>query len=273
MVDPANTTPAPGTDPLAVAVADVARNPRNPRRPNPDVSDLESITEKQLQPARGVSREAYLRLYPGDEEQIGDAKVVAILGNRRHFACEKFGVEKIDIVVDDEMAKDRATLRAWALRENIDRQNLDIIEEAEALKAQAEELGSQAKAARSIGRSEGFVSQRLSLLKLDPDLQEKVRAGELAIERARELAIIPTEDQVRLWQEIEVAKQLAKIKGETPPAPKPPKQPVGIPAMARTIKKWNAQPESLAAALSEMDRGKLEQLVAKLNEHLSTPQG
>ncbi|WP_306358743.1 MULTISPECIES: peptide transporter [unclassified Nocardia] len=265
---PSTAVPAEGQV-VKLPVGEVARNPRNPRRPHPDVTDLESIREKQLQAGRGVTRAAYLRLYPEDEAKIGDAEHVAVLGCRRHLACEKYDVPTYEMVIDDSMAESRATLRAWALRENIDRKSLDVVEEAEALKQQVAELGSQAEAARSIGRTEAFVSQRLRLLKLVPEMLEKLRAGEIAIEEARNLALVPAPEQVARWMTAQLAKLDADPDADAEPQPKPSKPRAGVVQIAKALKRWNAEPDVLAVAIgSELEPAQIRVVVDKLTEQL-----
>ncbi|MFC9999661.1 ParB/RepB/Spo0J family partition protein [Nocardia sp. NPDC127526] len=250
---------------LAVPVADIARNPYNPRRLNPDVSDLASIKDKQLQAGRGITRAAFLALYPDDADKIGNAKYIVNIGNRRHLACEVYGRKTMDLVIDDDMATSRATLRAWALLENIDREDLDVIDEAEALQAQVKDCGSQSAAAKSLGKTQAWVSQRLSLLKLAPEIQDSVRAGEIAIREARKLALVPRAEQVARWK----AALDKQDNGSTNPEPKPTRV-VGAVEIARAFKRWNAKPDVLATALvTQLEPADIRHLVATLQEELA----
>ena len=108
--------------PAAATLTDLIANPNNPRSAIGDVSDLASIAEMQLQPAVVVTRDAYLRLWP--EEDLGAAKWVVVNGCRRLKAAAEFGRADLEIIVKDEIAKDRATLRAASIRENVDREDL-----------------------------------------------------------------------------------------------------------------------------------------------------
>ena len=56
---------------------------------------------------------------------------MVIIGNRRLAAAQKFGRPELDIVVKDELAKDRATLLTAIIAENVDRSGFDVIEESQ----------------------------------------------------------------------------------------------------------------------------------------------
>lgn len=249
---------------LEIALADLAENPRNPREVV-DVDDLESIKEMQLQPALGVSRSAYLKLWPEDEPGLEAAKVVVVMGNRRLRACATYGRPTLDVVVKDEVASSRATFRAAALRENVERENLDVIEEAKAVDRLIDDAGSAMKAAEELGKTAAWVSQRRALLKLTPELQQKLRAGELAIRVARNLAQVPMEQQVARWQ-TQLAKQHSPVDDSTKHEPKT-SSPVGISQIAKAFKRWDAKPGTLASALvAHLDNSEMNELISQLRQ-------
>lgn len=178
-------------------LTELAPNPRNPRDGLGDLSDLASIVEMQLQPAVVVSRTAYLRLYPDDEVA---ARWVVVNGCRRLAAARKYGRDDLEIVVKEELARDRVTLLTAAISENVDRVDFDVIEEARAVEALVQECGTAYQAAERLHKTESWVSHRRALLNLVPELQAKLRAGELAVRYARSLARVPSEQQVAAWQ-------------------------------------------------------------------------
>jgi ParB family chromosome partitioning protein len=178
-------------------LTDLTANPRNPREDLGDLSNLESIADMQLQPAVVVTRGAYLALYPQDS--IG-TRFVVINGCRRLAAAHKYGRADLDIVVNDEIARDRVTLISASIAENVDRQDFDVIEEAKAVASLVKECGGGLEAANRLRRTEAWVSQRRALLALAPQLQTALRRGELAIREARALARVPLEQQVARWQ-------------------------------------------------------------------------
>ncbi|MDV7246260.1 MULTISPECIES: ParB/RepB/Spo0J family partition protein [Rhodococcus] len=261
--------PAAGGTPTNVPLSELAPNPRNPRDDLGDLSDLVSITGTQLQPALVVTRDAYLRLYPEDESKIGLARWVVINGCRRLAAAENFGRPNLDIVVKDEVAKDRETLLAAAVIENVGRRDFDVIEEAKAVELLINECGTVDKAALKLNKSKAWISYRRSLLKLAPELQTALRNGELAVRTARSLAQVPPEAQVQAW----AAEQQREHKKPDPdPAPESENRllaraPVTAAKVTRTFRRLEADPTTLADALVDyLDADGLQTLIQALTD-------
>lgn len=185
----------------SVPLRAVAANPVNPRENIGDLSDLESMrTVGQLQPCAVVTRSAFLVIYPEHADEIGTSEYVVVAGSRRRLAAEQFGMTALDIVVRDMLATDRATFYGASVSENIDRRNFDVLEEARAVQRLAEESGSGTRAGEILGKTKGWVSQRLALLKLSAEMQTLLRAGELPIRDARRLAQLPEAEQLPAWE-------------------------------------------------------------------------
>lgn len=183
--------------PRSAPLGDLTANPRNPREDLGDLSTLASIADLQLQPVTVVTRDAYLALYPDDPIET---RFVVINGCRRLAAAHEYGRTSLDVSVNDAVARDRVTLISAAIAENVDRQDFDVIEEAKAVQVLVAECGRANLAAERLQKTKGWVSQRLALLQLAPELQAALRRGELAIRQARTLARVPHEQQVRRWQ-------------------------------------------------------------------------
>ena len=234
LVSGASTRTAPLTD--------LTPNPRNPREDLGDLSNLESIADMQLQPAVVVTKGAYLKLYP--EDRI-TTRFVVINGCRRLAAAHKFGRTDLDIVVNDEIARDRVTLISASIAENVDRQDFDVIEEAKAVAALVKECGSATEAASRLRKHETWVSQRRALLQLAPELQRSLRRGELAIREARQLARVPLEQQVVRWQAALDKKnddsENNGASGKRPPSPSR--------VIISALKEFDSKPQLLADAL------------------------
>jgi ParB family chromosome partitioning protein len=205
---PTMTAPVPalGDAPprlLRVPPAAVAPNPVNPRTNAGDLADLESMkTAGQLQACLVVTRPAFLAIHPEHETTIGAATYVVVAGTRRRLAAEQFGLPTLDVVVRDAVAIDRLTFFGVSILENVDREQLSPLDEARAVERLAAEAGhgGKGKAAEQLGKSAGWVSQRLALLRLCPAMQDLLRAGELPIREARSLALLPAEEQEPAWR-------------------------------------------------------------------------
>ncbi|MGW2089082.1 hypothetical protein [Streptomyces sp. NPDC001880] len=205
---------AAGTS-AGVSLALLAANPRNPREDLGDLEDLKSIAKRQLQPCLVVTAKGYLALWPEDAERVGNALYVVVNGCRRLAAAHKYGRTELLIVHDETVAVSRGELLGAAVEENIGRQDFDIIEEARAVEAVVAEYPSTREAAKARGWTHGWVSQRRALLKLTPEMQSMLRAGDLAVRDARRLARVPAADQVSTWRaEQDAAEQRKKEQAE-----------------------------------------------------------
>jgi ParB family chromosome partitioning protein len=188
--------------PSRVPLHRVAPNPLNPRDDLGDVSDLAESMRKvgQLQAATVVSLGAYLAVHPEQAEAVGDVDYVTVMGSRRRLAAAMAGLSSLDIMIKDELAVDAVTLLKAATLENIDRRNFDPIEEGRAIQRMVEEVGTGTAVAEQFGKTPGWVSQRLSLLKLAPEMQRLVRSGEVPVRDARRLAGLPHDEQLARWR-------------------------------------------------------------------------
>lgn len=248
-----------------VPLTQLVANPRNPRSAIRNLDDLESIKFRQLQPGTVVSRAAWLALWPEDEQDLDQAQWVVVNGCRRLAAAHKFGREGLDVVIRDSLAADRETILWAAVVENIDREDFDVLEEAHAVELMVTELGGAGIAAKRLGRSEGWVSQRRALLKLAPELQQSLRAGELALRDARSLATVPQAEQVAAWQAAQEreSQQKSDEGGKPTPAPAEPPSPK---AAVRALRRLRTDPATLATAVRDVFTDEqIEELVSALS--------
>lgn len=249
----------------------LASNPRNPRYSLGDLAEMASIKVGQLTPATVISRSAWLKLWPEDVDQIGDASYVVAAGNRRLAAARHFEVPGLDVIVSDQFAVDRATIMWLAITENVDRQNLDMLDEAEAIEVLVQELGSATKAAERLKKSQPWISQRRSLLNLPDEVKERVRAGEIAFREARELAQLPPAAALEQWRRSLAAANSDddQTGGEEPKPPARPK-PTTQKAAARTLRRLSASPKILAEAIVEvLTADELRELLAEVEANAS----
>lgn len=240
-----------------VPLEELIGNPRNPRRRIGDLSDLATIGERQLQPGVAVTKTTWLKIFPADEKLIGTARYIVVNGNRRLAASKEFGRKGMDVVIRDSIATSSESILEAAIIENIGRRDFDVLEEAEAVEALVAECGSADAAAERLGRSKGWVSQRRALLKLTPELQEKLRGGEIAIRLARSLAQVPFEAQVKAWRAAQerAEKQSADEKHDDPDtatAPGNGDATAKAVRSLRTLRKGGVNPEVLASALRQI---------------------
>lgn len=183
--------------PAAVPLASLAHNPFNPREELTEIAETaESLRERgQIQPVTVVRRAAFLLAHPGEEEALGEAEYVVIDGNRRLAAAIEAGLEELRIDVHDALATTRTDILESALIANVHRVDVAPLDQANALLQLVGVHGSQGKVAKRLGKTPAWVSQRLALLELTPDLQQKVETGELKVEPARRIGRLPKDEQ------------------------------------------------------------------------------
>jgi ParB family transcriptional regulator, chromosome partitioning protein len=131
---------------------------------------------------------------------IGDGRYEIIAGERRWRAAQQAGLHEIPVVIRD--VDDRAAI-AIALIENIQRENLNPLEEARALKRLIEEFEmTHEQAAQSVGRSRVAVSNLLRLLDLEEAVKGMVERGELEMGHARALLALSGARQVEAARQV-----------------------------------------------------------------------
>lgn len=127
-------------------------------------------------------------------------KYEIIAGERRFRACQQAGLTDIPILIRD--SSDEQTL-ALALIENIQRQDLNAIEEARAIARLLEEFKySHDQAAQAIGRSRSATSNLLRLLNLSDLVQQFVIEGRIDMGHARALLALSGADQIVVAQKV-----------------------------------------------------------------------
>lgn len=124
-----------------------------------------------------------------------------IAGERRWRAAKLAGISRVPVVVK-EVADDN--LLEIALIENIQRENLNPIEEAQAYKKLIETVGlTQESLASRVGRDRSYITNYLRLLRLPDDVQQLVKEGRLSTGHARTLLALDHVDlQRRLARQI-----------------------------------------------------------------------
>ncbi|MFG3275983.1 ParB/RepB/Spo0J family partition protein [Streptomyces luteogriseus] len=183
--------------PAKVELKLLAGNPFNPREELTEIEETaESLRIKQIQPVTVVRRAAFLNAYPGQEGVLGEeAEYVVIDGNRRLAAAELAGLAELRIDVNDELAASAADVVESALIANVHRVDLPPLDQAKAIQGLVEIHESQGAVARRLGKTPAWVSQRLALLELTPELQKQVETGELKVEPARRIGRLPKKQQ------------------------------------------------------------------------------
>jgi len=204
---------------------------------------------------------------------VGGGRYEIVAGERRWRAAQLAGLKTIPTVV--RQLPDR-TAMAVALVENIQRADLNPLEEAEALRRLIDECGlTHEHTAEAVGRSRAAVSNLLRLLDLEPEVQALVREDKLSLGHAKVLLGAAGERQVALAQQV-VEQQLSvrqteqlvghkhAEKAHKPPAPRHGRNPletelserIGLPVR---VKQSTAGRGSLTIGFA--DKSQLERLL------------
>jgi ParB family chromosome partitioning protein len=165
-------------------------NPRNPRRafPNAELDELVASLRE-----RGIIQPIVARPVQGAADVY---EIIA--GERRWRAAQRAGLHEVPVVIIE--ANDAEALQL-AIIENVQRADLNPLEEAEGYRALIEEFGnSQDEIAKIVGKSRSHVANTLRLLKLPETIKAYIHAGKLFAGHARMLIGQP--DAERLAEEI-----------------------------------------------------------------------
>ncbi len=171
------------TGPLEIAIASIEMNPRQPRR-HFDHGQMDDLI---------VSIKAHGILQPVLVSKKADGKYQLIAGERRLRAATMAGLLQVPAVVRETSDQERLEL---ALIENIQRQDLSPLEEAQAY----EELHrsfhlTQDEIAKKVGKSRSQVSNTIRLLQLPEQMQQALLEGRLSASNARTLLALEVDHE------------------------------------------------------------------------------
>lgn len=176
---------APATDrDWSPVELDIDRLVPNPRQPRTVIDDLKLDELSQSIRANGVIQPVVVRR-SAQKSGAGLENFEIIAGERRWRAAQRAGLLKIPVVVKD-VPDDK--LLEVALIENIQRENLNPIEEAQAYRRLVDEHHmSQDQMAAAVGKDRATIANYMRLLKLPVEIRNDVGAGSLSMGHARAL--------------------------------------------------------------------------------------
>lgn len=153
-----------------IAVNKIIPNPNQPRRaiPSESLAELaQSIKENDL-------------LQPVPVEDNGDGTYTLVGGERRWRAFQLLGRESIPAIVREKSNHGGRELLIYGLIENLQRENMNPMDEAEAFTRLYTEYDmSQNQIAMKLGKNQALVSSRMALCKFEPEIRELYRSGRL----------------------------------------------------------------------------------------------
>ncbi|MGW3496329.1 ParB/RepB/Spo0J family partition protein [Streptomyces sp. NPDC001020] len=205
--------------PTRLPVSRISPNPDNPRTSLGDLTELAGSLQEhgQKQAITVMNRDAYIKANP---EREGDLEPntthVVVDGSSRLAAAREAGLTHLSVMVDDAQGSDGEAILESALVANIHRKDLDPLDEARALQRLLALHGSQVKLAKRLRKSQGWVSQRLALLNLTPELQAVV--GEEPVELLRAVAKEPQDQQEMALEQLKAERARKEAERRAPAA-------------------------------------------------------
>jgi ParB family chromosome partitioning protein len=175
---------------MSVAIEDVHPNRFQPRKTF-DEATLNELAESIKE--HGLMQPILVR------KRASGFEIIA--GERRWRACQRAGLKSIEVIVKD-LADSKSF--EWALIENIQREDLNPIEEAQAFKRLIESGNlTQDQLAARVAKDRTTISNSIRLLKLPEEVQRQVIAGALSMGHARALLALDEQDaMVRMARDI-----------------------------------------------------------------------
>ncbi|MBC8223231.1 ParB/RepB/Spo0J family partition protein [Candidatus Bathyarchaeota archaeon] len=162
---------------------------------------IRQTLDKELLDELTASIKQYGILQPLVVEPFDEGRYKLLIGNRRLVAAKLAGLEKVPVIILDEPLESKDSL-AMKLVENLHREGLDPIDEAEAY-ATLKDMGVKvSEIARRVGKERTYVSHSMRLLGLHPRVRKSVRQHELPREHALSLLRLEPYQQIALAEEV-----------------------------------------------------------------------
>lgn len=176
---------------MMVPLDAIAPNPDQPRKQfdQQSLNELaDSIREKGI-------------IQPIIAEDRGDGSYIIIAGERRYRAAKLAGLDEVPVISQELDDEEKLEI---ALIENIQREDLNAIDEARALQHAMDQGGlTQEQLAKRLGKSRSAVANALRLLRLDQEMQEAVVSGTVTAGHARALLALHDEaERRRLFERV-----------------------------------------------------------------------
>ena len=194
--------PTPGLK--RVSIEAIVPNPRQPRT----VFDPEALQEladsiRQL----GLIQPPIVQQVQASDGLVSAPRYQLITGERRWRAARLAGLQHVDVIVKEATPQEMLEL---ALVENIQRADLNPLEEAQAYQQLADEFGlTQERIAERVGRSRVSVANTMRLLRLPQEVKEALVAARISEGHARALLMLDDEDEQLLVLRTTIKKRLS----------------------------------------------------------------
>lgn len=185
--------PVATTDENSVLEVEISRVVPNPHQPR-----LEFNEEKLQELSNSIKMHGVIQPLIVTKNQKGEYELIA--GERRLQASKLAGLLKVPVIVRTASEQNKFEL---AIIENVQRHDLNLIEEATSYRKLADEFGlSQEEIALKIGKSRSAVANRIRLLTLPIEIQKALNSGKITEGHAKLLLAIPNPEKQRAFYEM-----------------------------------------------------------------------
>jgi ParB family chromosome partitioning protein len=220
--EPAASPEGGGARVIDLSVAEIAPNPYQPRT-DFDPAHIEELKRSILE--KGIIQPITVRRLGGGYQLIA--------GERRLRAAREAGLDHLPALVLDVSSPEE--MMELSLIENVQRENLNPIEEAKAYRMLVDQCRlTQEEVSSKVGKDRSTVANLLRLLRLPPEVQDHLASGALSVGHARALLAFEDEEtQLRLCARIlneglTVRKVEGLVRGSDPAPPRPKPAPDAI---------------------------------------------
>lgn len=174
-----------------IPLEDIRPNAYQPRKEFDDES-LDDLTN---------SIKTYGVLQPIVVRKAGKSGYEIIAGERRWRACKRAGLKEIPAIIKDAGDSETAVM---ALIENLQRENLSFLEEAEGYRQLMQDYGfTQEQLAQKLGKSQSTIANKIRILKMSPEILKIISREKLSERHARALLKLPDEKlQMQILKQI-----------------------------------------------------------------------
>ena len=175
----------------ALPISDIYPNPFQPR--------IEFSDEELAELSQSIAENGLIQPIIVRKSDIIGYELIA--GERRLRACKRLGMTEIPAVVKEVSDQES---RKQAIIENLQRSNLNPIEEAKAYRSLINELAySHEELAKAMGKSRPYISNALRLLQLPKEIQTSIENGKLSQGHARALlSVEDTQKQLTIYHQV-----------------------------------------------------------------------
>lgn len=223
-----------GGNTVTLKISEIEPNHNQPRREF-DEESLNQLAESIK--AHGLIQPILVKPLLGGGYQI-------VAGERRYRACQLAGITEVPVTIRELTEQETMEI---ALIENLQREDLNPIEEAQGYKALMDEHGlTQEAVAEAVGKSRPAVANTLRLLNLPKSVEELVKSGKLSSGHARALLAVENKKAMEALAEeiiasdlsVRQAEKLVKQSTKKPKSEKAPKQPSYYKMVEQTLSEY-----------------------------------